>query len=433
MNILVVGSGGREHALVWKIAQSALVKKIYCAPGNGGIAGIAECVDINADAVDALADFAEDKRIDLTVVGPEAPLAMGIVDIFNARGLPVFGPTKQASRLEASKVFAKNFMKKYGVPTADFWIFSDSNRALDFVRKANRPLVIKADGLCSGKGVFICYTAHEQEKAVISLLKEDLFGEAGRTIMVEEMLEGEEASIIVISDGDQVIAMASSQDHKRIFDNDRGPNTGGMGAYSPAPVVTEEILERINREVIIPVIQGMNQEHSPYRGVLYAGMMMTLNGPKVLEFNARFGDPETQVILPRLKSDIVEIMLKANAGALESVTLEWDERACVCVVLAAGGYPGAYVKGKQINGLDGLKKKKDIVVFHAGTAIQNGIVRSSGGRVLGVVGLGKGIYAAMSTVYAAVEKVSFEGMYYRTDIGRKALQRDERELSALDG
>ncbi|MBU4304448.1 MAG: phosphoribosylamine--glycine ligase [Candidatus Omnitrophica bacterium] len=428
MKVLVIGSGGREHALVWKIAQSPLVKRVYCAPGNAGISELAEIVPIAADDITGLADFSEREKIDLTVVGPEAPLALGIVDLFRSKNMKIFGPGKSASRLESSKVFAKNIMKKYGVPTADFRVFLDKDKTLDFVRKAQRPLVIKADGLCAGKGVFVCATLEEQENAIIAIMQEGVFGAAGRTVLIEERLEGEEASIIVVSDGEHVLALASSQDYKRIFDFDRGPNTGGMGAYSPAPLVTQEMFAGIERKIIIPMIQGMKQEGAPFCGVLYAGVMIDAEGPKVLEFNVRLGDPETQAILPRLKSDIVEMMLKALDKGLSKATVEWDERACVCVVVAAGGYPGAYEKGKEIVGLPELKDREDVVVFHAGTKklkTQNSkfITVTNGGRVLGVTALGDSIQAAIGTVYSALEKINFEAMYYRKDIGKRALPR----------
>lgn len=421
MKVLVVGSGGREHTLVWKISQSDLVRKIYCAPGNGGIGKLAQLVDIKADDIGALADFAQKEEIDLTVVGPEAPIALGIVDMFKDRGLKIFGPSKAASMLESSKIFAKDIMTKYGIPTADFKVFSNTEKAIDFVKTANRPLVIKADGLCAGKGVFVCLTLEEQQKAIKAILEDKIFGAAGTSIMIEEKLEGQEASIIVVSDGDHTIAMASSQDHKRIFDNDQGPNTGGMGAFSPAPVVNTEIFEQVQKKIIMPTIQGMKEKGIPYTGVLYAGIMITSKGPKVLEFNVRFGDPETQVILPRLESDLVEIMLKTEEKKLNEFILKWDKRACVCVVIASGGYPGKYMKGKTITGLDELDEEKDIIVFHAGTKLENGQLKSSGGRVLGVTGLGDDIQLAIDKTYKALSKVKFDNMFYRNDIGKKAL------------
>ncbi len=423
MKVLVVGSGGREHVLVWKIAQSPMVDKIYCAPGNGGIEDIAQCLDIAADNINALLDFALREKIDLTVVGPEAPLAAGIVDLFESKGLKIFGPNKLASRLESSKVFAKNIMKKYNVPTADFEEFTDSESALRFVKDAGRPLVIKADGLCAGKGVFVCANFKEQEQAINSILKDKAFGDSGGRVIIEECLLGEEASIIVISDGDNVITMASSQDHKRIFDDDMGPNTGGMGAYSPAPVVTDEVLKYIQEKIIIPTIKGMKSEGIPFSGVLYAGVMITEDGPKVLEFNVRFGDPETQAILPRLKSDLLELILRSVDKKLEGYTPEWDTRACVCVVAASRGYPGKYEKGKIIKGLEKVNPAKEEIVFHAGTKKQNGTIITSGGRVFGVTSLGDDIKSAIDNTYAILDKISFDGMFFRRDIGKKALEK----------
>ncbi|MBI4845832.1 MAG: phosphoribosylamine--glycine ligase [Candidatus Omnitrophica bacterium] len=430
MKVLVVGSGAREHALVWKISQSRLVKKIYCAPGNAGIGQIAELVDIKPEDINGLLEFALSERIGLTVVGPEAPLSAGIVDVFKERGLRIFGPGKNASALESSKIFAKKIMKKYRIPTAEFEVFFDYEQALAFVKDARRPLVIKADGLCAGKGVFVCDELEDQEQALSSIFKESLFGEAGRNILIEEKLDGEEASIIVISDGKNIVSMASSQDHKRVFDNDEGPNTGGMGAYSPAPAVNRKIFKQIEEKIIIPVIRAMEKERALYCGVLYAGIMLTQEGPKVLEFNVRFGDPETQAILPRLKSDLVEVMLAALEQKLKNYSLEWDNRACVCVVLASGGYPGGYEKGKKITGLEKIKSLKDVFVFHSGTKFKGGEVVTDGGRVLGVTALGKDIKAALSRVYNTVGMINFEKMHYRKDIGRRALVRrnDFRKL-----
>ncbi|MFH1093221.1 MAG: phosphoribosylamine--glycine ligase [Candidatus Omnitrophota bacterium] len=423
MKVLVIGSGGREHALVWKIAQSPLVEKIYCAPGNGGIEDIAECLDIAADDINALLNFAIRGKIDITVVGPEAPLAAGIVDLFENKGLKIFGPSKLASRLESSKVFAKNIMKKYNIPTAGFEEFTNYEDALSFVKDVKRPLVIKADGLCAGKGVFVCATIEEQEQAINSILKDKTFGDSGGRIIIEECLVGQEASIIVISDGDNVITMASSQDHKRIFDEDLGPNTGGMGAYSPAPVVTKEVLKFIKERIIMPTIKGMKSEGTPFSGVLYAGVMITENGPKVLEFNVRFGDPETQAILPRLKSDLLELILKSVDKKLGRHTLDWDTKNCVCVVVASRGYPGKYEKGKLIKGLSDVNFPKEGIVFHAGTKKQNGKILTSGGRVLGVTSMGNDIKSAIDNTYAVLDKISFEGMFFRRDIGQKALKK----------
>jgi len=423
VKILVIGSGGREHALVWKIAQSKLVDKIFCAPGNGGIAEIAECVNIKVDDIAGLLKFAIEKKIDLTVVGPEIPLVAGIVDKFQAKGLKIFGPNKFAAQLEGSKVFAKEFMVRNNIPTAKFKSFDDSLNAKDYIDEVGAPLVVKAEGLASGKGVIICSSETEAESAIDLIMEEKVFKEAGNRVVIEEYLEGEEASILAISDGENFVVLESSQDHKRIFDNDQGPNTGGMGAYSPAPVVSENLKQEIAQEILKPVIDGMKKEGHEFRGVLYAGLMITKEGPKVLEFNVRFGDPETQAILPRLKSDLVEIIFAALDGKLADFKLEWDSRPCVCVVMAAGGYPGDYEKNKLISGLDKAKELKDIVVFHAGTKRENGKILTSGGRVLGVTGLGNGITDAIDKTYQAVAKISFEKAHFRKDIGAKAIRR----------
>jgi len=422
MRILVIGSGGREHALAWSIAQSKLCDKLFCTPGNGGIAQQAECIDMKAEDIMGLLEFARKERIDLTVVGPEAPLAAGIVDEFKKNDLRVFGPQKKAALLEASKVFAKELMFKYKVPTADFEIFEDPSLARKYIHELGAPCVIKADGLAQGKGVIVAKTIEEAEAAVKSIMEERIFGEAGNKVIIEECLQGQEASILVIADSEEVIALASAQDHKRINDSDQGPNTGGMGAYSPAPIVTRELFKEILDKVIYRTIDGLVKEGIEYSGVLYAGIMLTKDGPKTLEFNVRFGDPETQAILPRLKSDLVEVMLGASEKKLNRVrTLEWDERACVTVVCASGGYPGHYEKDKEIFGLDEAVKIKDLVVFHAGTKKQGDKILTSGGRVLGVTGLGSTIKDAINKAYEGVSKISFEGMHYRKDIGYKAL------------
>jgi len=423
MRILVVGSGGREHALVWKIAQSKLVEKIFCAPGNGGITQIAECVDIKAEDISGLLKFAQKEKIDLTVVGPEVALSLGIVDELQKAGLKIFGPNKKAANLEASKVFSKELMEKYNVPTAKFKVFDNPDSAKKYIEKFSAPCVIKADGLAAGKGVIVAKTLDEVKNAINLMMHDKIFGEAGKRIIVEECLEGQEASILVITDSKEVITLASAQDHKRVFDNDQGPNTGGMGAYSPAPIVTTELLKEIMEKIIYRTIDGLVKEGIDYRGVLYAGVMLTKDGPKTLEFNVRFGDPETEAILPRLKSDLVEVMLAASEGKLSRVrTLEWDNRACVCVVCASGGYPGNYTKDKEISGLDEAAKLKDIVVFHAGTKKVGNKIKTCGGRVLAVTGLGTTIKDAINKTYSAVEKINFEGMHYRKDIGKKALK-----------
>jgi len=422
MRILVIGSGGREHALVWKIAQSKLLDKLFCAPGNGGISRQAECIDIKAEDIPAILNFAKKEKIDLTIVGPEAPLAMGIVDEFRKYRLKVFGPEKQAALLESSKVFAKEIMAKYKVPTADFEIFEDAALAKKFVHRIGAPCVIKADGLAQGKGVVVARTVDEAEEAIASIMEKRIFGDAGNKVIIEECLVGQEASILVITDSREVISLASAQDHKRVFDNDEGPNTGGMGAYSPAPVVTGDLFKEILDKVVYRTIDGLAKEGIDYRGVLYAGIMLTKEGPKTLEFNVRFGDPETQAILPRLKSDLLEVMLAASEQKLSRVrVLEWDERACVCVVCASGGYPGEYEKGKEISGLDEARDLQDVVVFHAGTKNQDNKILTNGGRVLGVTGLGNTIKEAITRTYKAVDKIHFDGMHYRKDIGLKAV------------
>lgn len=427
MNILVVGSGGREHALCWKISKSPKCKKLYCAPGNGGISEVAELVGIQADDVDSLLKFAKNNSIALTVVGPEVPLVKGIVDAFNKEGLKIFGPTAGLATIEGSKVFAKELMKRFGVPTADFRVFDNSDEALKYLDTKTAPIVIKADGLAAGKGVVVAKTIDEAKAAVKKMMIGKVFGSAGEKIVIEDCLSGEEASIIVISDGSNIVPMASSQDHKRAFDHDMGPNTGGMGAYSPAPAVTDEIFQKIINTAIMPVIQGLRREGTPYKGVLYAGIMLTDKGPYVLEFNARFGDPETQAILPRLKTDLVDIIEKSIDGNLEGFKPEWDPRPCVSVVLASGGYPDKFEKGMEIAGTDDAKLMRDVFVFHAGTASgrratdKGKIFITSGGRVLNVTALGINFKGAIDNCYNAVSKIRFDDMHYRRDIGQKAV------------
>ncbi len=426
MRILVIGSGGREHALVWKIAQSPLAEKIFCAPGNPGISRHAECLDIKADDIVSLLDFARKEKIDLTVVGPEAPLAAGIVDEFSRHKLKIFGPNKKAANLEASKIFAKQMMVRYGVPTADFRVFSDLDEAKKYISVKGAPCVIKADGLAQGKGVFVAATIKEAMQALDSVMLHKSFGKAGERLIIEDCLQGQEASLLFLTDSRHVVPLVSSQDHKRIFDNDEGPNTGGMGAYSPAPVVTDKLYEQILKTVAHRIIAGLLKEGIEYKGILYAGIMITKDGPKVLEFNVRFGDPETEAILPRLRTDLIELMLAVAEGKLSRFSaLEWDKRPCVCVVCSSAGYPGDYTKGKLISGLEDVEKMHDIIVFHAGTKMvtQGGKwdIVTNGGRVLGVTGLGDTIKEAIDKTYEAVRKISFEGMHYRKDIGYKAL------------
>jgi phosphoribosylamine--glycine ligase len=422
VRILVVGSGGREHALVWKIAQSKLCTKLFCAPGNGGISQIAECVEIKADDVSGLLEFARKEKIDLTVVGPEKALSLGIVDEFTKAGLKIFGPDKKAANLEASKVFAKSFMAKHKVPTANFKIFDNPQAAHKYIEEHGAPCVIKADGLAAGKGVVVAKSTEEAKTAVTSMLQDKVFGEAGSKIIVEDCLFGSEVSILVITDSREVLALASAQDHKRIFDHDQGANTGGMGAYSPAPVATFAVLKEVMDKIIYRTIDGLAKDGIKYQGVLYAGIMLTKQGPQALEFNVRFGDPETQAILPRLKTDLVEVMLAASSGKLSKIgALEWDRRVCVCVVCAAAGYPGEYVQGQEILGLEQASHLPAVVVFHAGTKRTKDKFLTSGGRVLGVSGLGNTVQEAIDKAYRAVEKIKFEGMQYRKDIARKAL------------
>ncbi len=423
MNVLVVGGGGREHALVWKIAQSSLVDKIYCAPGNAGMEGLAECVEIKADDLPALLGFAKDKDVRLTVVGPEDPLTAGIVDEFTAEGLAAFGPSRAAARLEGSKVYAKQLMHKHSMPTAPFRIFEDATDASTYIRSANRPLVVKADGLAKGKGVIVCSRRGEALEAVDRIMRKKEFGDAGGRVVVEDRLEGEEASILAFVDGKTIMPIESSQDHKPIGDGDTGPNTGGMGAYSPAPLITEELFRKIESKVLVRIVHAMKRENARYRGVIYAGLMIIRNEPMILEFNCRFGDPETQPVLLRLKSDLVSVLLATVEGRLQDVSLEWHPGSSVCVVMASGGYPGSYEKGKVIRGLDKVSGRENVVAFHAGTARSNGEIVTNGGRVLGVTARGGDLAEAKKAAYEAVEEIEFEGAYFRRDIGDKGLKR----------
>ena len=421
MKILVVGGGGREHALVWKIVQSPKVSKVYCAPGNAGISEQATLVPIQANDLNGLLEFALKEKIDLTVVGPEDPLTRGIVDLFESKGLLIFGANKKAAEIEGSKAFAKEMMKKYRIPTGFYEIFDNRDEAVRYIRNQGAPIVVKADGLAAGKGVIVCKTVEEAIHSVDRIMVEKMFGNAGNRVVVEEYLVGEEASYIAFTDGKTILPLASSQDHKAILDGDQGPNTGGMGAYSPAPVVTDEVHEKIIEKILRPIIYGMGEEGRPYQGVLYAGLMIHEGHPKVLEFNARFGDPETQPALMRMKGDIVPILEACMQGTLSRHKIEWDNRAAVCVVLASQGYPGDYEKGKIIEGLKEVSQMEKVFVFHAGTTLKDGQVITNGGRVLGVTGLGEDISRAIERTYQAVKKISWEGVYYRTDIGQKAL------------
>lgn len=419
MKVLVIGSGGREHALVWKISQSPKVDKIYCAPGNAGIAQQAECVAIKADDLDGLLAFAQENQIDLTVVGPEVPLTMGIVDKFQEQGLKIFGPKGNAAEIEGSKTFAKDLMAKYNIPTAKYGAFTDAAEAKAFLDTVGLPCVVKADGLAAGKGVLICETKAEAEAAIADILVDNKFGSAGSRVVVEEFLTGQEVSMLAFTDGKTVVPMVSSQDHKRIWDGDKGLNTGGMGAYSPAPVYTADIHEIVVPQVLEATVKAMAAEGRSFSGILYAGLMLTADGPKVLEFNARFGDPETQAVLPRLKSDLVDIFLAIIDGRLDEMNIEWHDEAAVCVVIASGGYPETSDKGRVITGLEEAAAT-GAIVFHAGTKEDNGNIVTNGGRVLGISALGKDIAGAIANAYKGVKEVKFENMQYRTDIGKKA-------------
>ncbi|HIE26521.1 TPA: phosphoribosylamine--glycine ligase [Candidatus Poribacteria bacterium] len=425
MRVLVIGSGGREHTYLWKIVQSPMVDKVYCVPGNAGIAQIAECRDIalSADFSD-LADFVQAEDIDLTVVGPEAPLAAGLVDQFASRGLRAFGPSLSAAELESSKSFAKNLMNKYNIPTAEYRIFHHPAEATAYVKKIGAPIVVKASGLAAGKGVLLCQTENEARQAIQDIMVERVFGAAGDTVVIEEFLEGEEATFTALTDGETILPMVTSQDHKPVFDGDRGLNTGGMGAYSPAPVVTEEMHHKIMTEIIEPTIRGMANEGRMFVGILYAGLMIDAEGPKVLEFNCRLGDPEAQVILPRLGSDLIPALEACVNGTLNQVQLEWKPEPAVCVVMASGGYPQRYETGKIITGLMEAEAMDDVIVFHAGTATdKDGDFITNGGRVLGVTALGRDIKTAIDRAYEAVGKIHFDKVHYRRDIGYRVMNR----------
>jgi phosphoribosylamine---glycine ligase len=420
---MVIGSGGREHALLWKLAQSSRLSKLYCAPGNGGTEEFAENVPIDADRVTELADFAQAHGVDLTIVGPEAPLVEGIADEFLSRGLKVFGPSRNAAALEGSKVFAKKLMKKYGIPTGDFRVVRTMAQARPLLGIFGYPVVIKADGLAAGKGVVIAKDYLEAETAVHMMLEEKAFGEAGSQVLIEECLTGEEVSVLAFTDGKTVLPMVSAQDHKRVWDGDAGPNTGGMGAYAPAPIYSADLAARVEKEILLPTVQAMAAEGILYQGVIYAGLMITDRGPQVLEFNARFGDPETQVILPLMQSDLVDVAEAVCQGTLDEVKIDWRDEAVVCVVMASGGYPGAYEKGQVIYGLDEAARLNDVMVFHAGTVRKAEETLTAGGRVLGVTARGSAIGEAVEKAYKAVDRITFAKGHYRRDIAHRALTR----------
>lgn len=424
MKILVIGSGGREHALVWKIKQSQLVSKLFCAPGNAGISQIAEVVPIKASDKNALLLFAKYEGIELTVVGPEHPLTDGIVDLFESNGLKIFGPSRLAAELEGSKVFSKQFMKMYNIPTAEFRSFSIEERfdAERYINEVPAPIVVKADGLAAGKGVTVCETKEQALETLDSMFGQKVFGDAGTKIVIEEFLVGEEASVFALTDGKEFVVLSPAQDHKRILDGDKGKNTGGMGAYAPAPIVTDEILNKVKRDIIRPTLLGMAKEGRPYKGCLYVGLMITEIGPKVIEYNCRFGDPETQVVLPLIDDDLVRIMLEIADGKLSTTKVKFKSDSAVCVVIASGGYPDSYEIDKQIYGLD-TTVGKDIVVFHAGTKYNKNIIVTAGGRVLGVTAFGTDLEGTIDKAYRAIEKITFDGAYYRSDIGKKGVER----------
>ena len=419
MNILVIGSGGREHALFWKLSESPQTGHIYAIPGNPGMG---EMIDISVMDNDAILRFAKEKEIGLVVVGPEVPLMNGLVDDLEKAGIRAFGPRANAAEIEGSKSFAKDLMKKYGIPTARYEVFTEAEPARAYIRREGAPIVVKADGLAAGKGVIVAMTEQEALDAVDAIMEENSFGDAGARVVIEEFMQGEEASLLAFTDGKVIRPMISAQDHKRAFDGDKGPNTGGMGTYAPAPVMTAEMTERAVEEILKPTIAAMAKEGRPYRGCLYAGLMITPEGPKVVEFNARFGDPETQVVLPLLDGNLADIMCACCEGRLAEVPIAWKDGAAVCVVLAAGGYPGRYEKGREIHGIADAEDA-GALVFHAGTAERDGKIVTNGGRVLGVVGRGGDIAAAVQAAYEAAGKISFEGMYYRKDIAHRALHR----------
>ncbi|WP_282937793.1 phosphoribosylamine--glycine ligase [Paenibacillus sp. RC67] len=418
MRVLVVGGGGREHAICWALKKSPKVQELYCAPGNGGIAGVAECVPIQVNQFEEIGEFAIDNAIDLVVIGPDDPLSEGIVDHLEAKKIPVFGPRQNAAILESSKVFSKDLFKKYNIPTAAYESFDDYEAALSYLRKQTIPTVIKADGLAAGKGVIVAQSMEEAEKALHDIMVTKIFGDSGNQVVIEEFLTGQEMSILSFVDGHVVRPMVPAQDHKAVYDNDKGPNTGGMGTYTPLPHIPQSVIDEAIETIIKPTAAAMVSEGRPFRGVLFAGLMITPQGPKTIEFNARFGDPETQVVLPRLKTDLLDIFVAAVNGHLEQMDIQWSDEAAVCVILASEGYPGSYPKGLPIEGLSDVQ---DSFVFHAGTALKDGQIVTNGGRVLGVTALGKDIAEARAKAYADADRIRFQGKHYRTDIAKKAL------------
>lgn len=422
MRILVIGNGGREHVLIWKLQQSPKAEKIYALPGNGGTAGLVESVkNISMDDHQAILSWVKENRIDLVVIGPEQPLVMGLTDTLQSAGVAVFGPTAAAAKMEGSKDFAKSIMKKYGVPTAQYETFTDYAKAIEYSYSQPLPLVLKADGLAAGKGVLICNSMTEVEDGLKQIMLDKKFGSAGTQVVIEEFMRGEEASLLALTDGKTIIPLLSAQDHKNIFDGDKGPNTGGMGTYSPSPLVDQDMENLILEKILKPTIEGLKKEGIPYSGILYAGLMMTETGPRVVEFNCRFGDPEVQVILPALENDLVDLMMATVEGRLDKIDVKFSDKHTACVVIASGGYPDEYEKGKPISGLNDLPS--DVIVFHAGTILKEGQILTSGGRVLNVVSSGNTLQEALDKIYSHINKIQFDGMYFRKDIGWKALRR----------
>ncbi len=423
MNVLVVGKGGREHTLAWALRRSPLVENLYAAPGNPGIAALGACVAIAPEDADGIAGFARDNGVDLVVVGPDGALEAGVVDAVESLGIRAFGPTRAAAEIEWSKVFSKEMMREEGIPTAAFAVFSEVEPARAYVNELGAPIVVKADGLAAGKGVLVCHTVEEAMRALDGVMTDRLFGDAGQNVVIEAFMEGEEASVFAITDGEGVMPLVPSQDHKPIYEGDTGPNTGGMGAYAPAPLINDSALRDIRHRIIEPAVRGMKKRGRPFRGVLYCGVMMTAEGPMVVEFNSRFGDPEAQVILPLLEDDFAELAYGISEGRLPSRPLSWKRKAATCVVVASGGYPGSYEDGKEIHGLEALDAMDDVVAFHAGTAVQDGRPVTHGGRVLGVTALADDLRGSIDRAYEAVDRIRFDNRYFRRDIGEKGLRR----------
>ena len=424
MKLLLVGGGGREHAMAWKIAQSPLVEKLYCAPGNAGIAAVAECINLGVDDLAGLETFTLEKQVDLVVIGPEGPLVAGLSDRLRQQGIAVFGPSQAAAALEGSKVFMKELFARHDIPTAKHQSFRNPDKALAYIYEHGAPIVVKASGLAAGKGAIVCQTLQEADQAVEQIMVQRLFGQAGEEIVVEDFLPGEELSFLALVDGEEILPLAGSQDHKAVGEGDTGLNTGGMGAYSPAPILTEERQARVMSQVMQPVVRAMAAEGYPYRGVLYAGLMIDGDDIRVLEFNVRFGDPEAQPLLMRMKSDLVPLLLASAQGSLKGMEIEWDSRPALCVVMASGGYPGSYAKGHVISGLQSLAQQQDVEVFHAGTTLKDGQVVTSGGRVLGVTALGDGIKDTQQKAYTALQSIVWQDAFYRRDIGYRAIERE---------